>query len=210
MFAYIIRKYTYLMNNFPSLAGQVLIAMPSIGDARFERTVIYLCVHDEDGAMGIVLNRADATRKVGDVLHELGLAESAAGDTDRQGSNTALGSRVLLGGPVEKSRGFVLHSPHIVEREGTVAVTDDVHLSTTLDILRDIGAGKGPGRFLLALGFASWSAGQLDEEILQNAWLHGAMDADRLFDTPTELHYAASLTNLGVDLHQLSHSAGRG
>lgn len=198
------------MNNFPSLAGQVLIAMPSIGDARFERTVIYLCVHDEDGAMGIVLNRADAKRHVGDVLRELSLVDDQASISAEADESDPLHARVLLGGPVEKSRGFVLHAPHVVEREGTVAVTDDVHLSTTLDILRDIGIGKGPDRFLLALGFASWSAGQLDEEILQNAWLHGAMDADRLFDTPTELHYAASLTNLGVDLHQLSHRAGRG
>lgn len=198
------------MNNFPSLAGQVLIAMPSIGDARFERTVIYLCVHDEDGAMGIVLNRADAKRHVGDVLRELSLIDDQAIISPEADESTPLLARVLLGGPVEKSRGFVLHAPHVLEREGTVAVTDDVHLSTTLDILRDIGMGRGPERFLLALGFASWSAGQLDEEILQNAWLHGAMDADRLFDTPTELHYAASLTNLGVDLHKLSHSAGRG
>lgn len=198
------------MKEFPSLAGQVLIAMPSIGDARFERTVIYLCVHDEEGAMGIVLNRPDAKRQIGDVLSELSLIDAPASDLTETNENDHLQARVLLGGPVEKSRGFVLHAPHIEEREGTVAVTDDVHLSTTLDILRDIGAGKGPDRFLLALGFASWSAGQLDEEILQNSWLHGAMDADRLFDTPAELHYAASLTNLGVDLHQLSHIAGRG
>lgn len=198
------------MEEFPSLAGQVIIAMPGIGDARFERTVIYLCVHDEDGAMGIVLNRPDSKRQVGDVLSELGMAEEAMLDDSQNENISPLQARVLLGGPVEKSRGFVLHAPHVVEREGTVAVTDDVHLSTTLDILRDIGAGKGPERLLLALGFASWSAGQLDDEILQNAWLHGAMDADRLFDTPAELHYAASLTNLGVDLHQLSHIAGRG
>lgn len=198
------------MNEFPSLAGQILIAMPSIGDARFERTVIYLCVHDEDGAMGIVLNRPDAKRQVADVLRELSLIDDTVSTTSATEETDPLQARVLLGGPVEKSRGFVLHAPHVVEREGTVAVTDDVHLSTTLDILRDIGADKGPDRFLLALGFASWAAGQLDDEILQNAWLHGVMDADRLFDTPTELHYAASLTNLGVDLHQLSHIAGRG
>lgn len=198
------------MKEFPSLAGQVLIAMPSIGDARFERTVIYLCVHDEDGAMGIVLNRPDAKRHVGDVLSELGLLEDPISTDSGNEEIDHLQARVLLGGPVEKSRGFVLHAPHVVEREGTVAVTDDVHLSTTLDILRDIGASKGPDRFLLALGFASWTAGQLDDEILQNSWLHGVMEAERLFDTPTELHYAASLTNLGVDLHQLSHIAGRG
>lgn len=198
------------MNEFPSLAGQILIAMPSIGDARFERTVIYLCVHDEDGAMGIVLNRPDAKRQVADVLRELSLIDDQVSTTSATEETDPLQARVLLGGPIEKSRGFVLHAPHVVEREGTVAVTDDVHLSTTLDILRDIGADKGPDRFLLALGFASWAAGQLDDEILQNAWLHGVMDADRLFDTPTELHYAASLTNLGVDLHQLSHIAGRG
>lgn len=199
-----------LMDDFPSLAGQVLIAMPTIGDARFERTVVYLCVHDEEGAMGIVLNRPDAKRQVGDVLKELSLTDDAHYDNSKGDENNPLQSRVLIGGPVEKSRGFVLHTPHIVERDGTVAVTDDVHLSTTLDILRDIGRGNGPDRFLLALGFASWSAGQLDEEILQNAWLHGGMDADRLFDTPSELHYAASLTNLGVDINQLSHIAGRG
>ncbi|MFN3227535.1 MAG: YqgE/AlgH family protein [Hyphomicrobiales bacterium] len=203
------------MDEFPSLAGQVLIAMPSIGDPRFERTVIYLCVHDEHGAMGIVVNRPDAAQTVGNVLGELGLIERETGTSDAgaqvdQKLQSRLDSRVLLGGPVETTRGFVLHSPDVVERDGTVAVTDDVHLSTKIDVLRDIGLGKGPDQFLLALGLANWGEGQLDQEILQNAWLHAPMGAKALFETPPELHYAASLSNLGVDVTKLSPVAGRG
>ena len=191
------------MDTFPSLAGQVLIAMPSIGDARFERTVIYLCVHDADGAMGLVINRPDQERTIAKVLDELGMPtqEDEAG---------RLSSRVLLGGPVEKTRGFVLHTADGIERDGTVAVSEEVYLTTTLDVLRDLSAGRGPDHFVLALGFANWGAGQLDQEILQNAWLPSPVDAEGLFETPPELHYAASLTRLGVDLHQLSPVAGRG
>ena len=194
-------------HEFPSLSGQVLIAMPSIGDARFERTVIFMCVHDRQGAMGVVLNRPDAKRSVADVLGELGLLSDSVATHETEGR---LDMPVLLGGPVEKSRGFVLHSPHTVEREGTVAVSDDVHLSTTLDVLREISAGGGPERFLLALGFASWSSGQLDQEILDNTWLHSPMSAQALFETPPALRYAAGLSNLGFDVHQLSPVAGRG
>lgn len=198
------------MDEFPSLAGQALIAMPMIGDARFERTVIYLCVHDAEGAMGVVVNKPDGKRTVGEVLTELELVGS---NTDTPHPD-ALNDRLLLGGPVEKTRGFVLHGPHKTQdgegREGTVAVSDDIHLSTRLDILRDIGNGTGPDQFLLALGFASWDAGQLDQEILQNVWLHAPMTAKALFGTPPELHYASSMSGLGVDLHQLSPVAGRG
>lgn len=195
------------MDEFPSLAGQALIAMPSIGDARFERTVIYMCVHDREGAMGIVINRPDRKRTVGDVMRELDLVSSSPEQT---GLEDTLEKQTLTGGPVEKSRGFVLHTPMSDERDGTVAVSDDVHLSTTLDVLRDVANARGPDAFLLALGFASWSEGQLDQEILQNVWLHSPMSATSLFQTPAELHYASSLSNLGVDLHQLSPFAGRG
>jgi putative transcriptional regulator len=190
---------------FPSLAAQVLIAMPTIGDPRFERSVIYLCVHDSQGATGIVLNKPDRKRSLGDILRELELDPGGALEsTDRRPTP------VLLGGPVEKSRGFVLHTPVEAKREGTVAVSDDVHLSTTLDVLRDIARGRGPERFLLALGLASWSAGQLDEEIRSNVWLHSPMSSAQLFDTPPELHYASCLAGLGVDLNHLSPFAGRG
>lgn len=202
------------MDEFPSLAGQVLIAMPTIGDARFERTVIYLCAHDEHGAMGVVVNRPAPDQTVSDILSELGLVDYDASSDhlvqqdERQASQ--LSARVLRGGPVEKTRGFVLHSPHGVEREGTVAVTDEVNLSTKLDVLRDISRGRGPEHFLLALGFANWGDGQLDQEMLQNAWLAAPMGAKALFETPAELHYAASLSNLGVDMNKLSPVAGRG
>ena len=199
------------MNDFPSLAGQVLIAMPSIGDERFERTVIYLCVHDAHGAMGIVINRPDSQQTVGGVLGELGLVgQRQEISVQSQAHSERIAAKVLLGGPVEPTRGFVLHAPHIVEREGTVAVTDEVHLSTRMDILREIAEGKGPEQFLFALGFANWAAGQLDQEILQNVWLHASMSPEALFETPPELHYAASLSNLGVDVNKLSPVAGRG
>lgn len=204
-----------MMDEFPSLAGQALIAMPSIGDPRFERTVIYLCVHDMHGAMGVVVNRPEPAQTVGDVLGELGLIETNGSPGDSGAPLTEklqsrMDARVLLGGPVEKTRGFVLHSPDVLERDGTVAVTDEIHLSTKIDVLRDISLGKGPDQFLLALGFANWGEGQLDQEILQNAWLHAPMGAKALFETPPELHYAASLSNLGVDVTKLSPVAGRG
>ncbi len=195
------------METFPSLAGQALIAMPTIGDERFDRTVIYMCVHDEHGAMGVIVNKPDADRTVGDVLKGLDLLKD---DTLRPETTERINARVLSGGPVEQARGFVLHTPYVVEREGTVAVTDQIHLTTKIDVLRDIAKGAGPDKFLLALGFASWGDGQLDEEILQNAWLHAPMEPQTLFDTPAELHYAASLSNLGIDVNKLSHVAGRG
>ncbi|MEM6383576.1 MAG: YqgE/AlgH family protein [Pseudomonadota bacterium] len=190
---------------FPSLAGQALIAMPTIGDSRFQRTVIYLCMHDANGAMGLVVNKPDPKRSIADIMRELDLLP---GEETEQPDT--LSAPLLLGGPVEKSRGFLLHAPSGVTREGTVKVADGVELSTTLDTLREIGSGQGPERFLLAVGFASWTAGQLDTEILNNVWLNAEMSADELFTTPAPLLYAASLSGLGVDLHQLSPTAGRG
>ncbi|MEM1288653.1 MAG: YqgE/AlgH family protein [Pseudomonadota bacterium] len=191
---------------FPSLAGQTLVAMPSIGDSRFERTVIYLCLHDANGAMGVIINKPHSKRTVGAVLRELDLLPKGAPAHE----NPVLEQSVLNGGPVEKSRGFLLHDPNALEREGTVSVTDEVRLSTTMDILKDIAEGNGPNRFLFALGFASWSAGQLDQEMLQNAWLNAPISAQQLFSTPASLLYAVSLSSLGVDLHHLSPTAGRG
>ena len=195
-----------MADSFPSLAGQALIAMPSIGDNRFERTVIYMCMHDAGGAMGVVVNKPDPKRRLGDILRELDMLPRGSAESDPE----PLRAPLMLGGPVETSRGFVLHSPARTHREGTVPVSDDVHLSTTLDILRDIATGRGPEKVLLALGFASWSAGQLDAEILNNAWLHAPMSARHLFETPAPLHYARALSTIGIDLHQLSPVAGRG
>ncbi|MBV6658025.1 MAG: YqgE/AlgH family protein [Devosiaceae bacterium] len=190
-------------DTFPSLVGQGLIAMPGIGDSRFERTVVYLCMHDADGAMGIVVNKPDPKRHFGDVAHELDLpVADAAGDD-------VLNAPVLAGGPVDKSRGFVLHSPDGGD-DGSVEVAEGVHLSTSLEILKAIIGGKGPERFLFALGIATWSAGQLDREILDNVWLNTPLDADTLFETPAPLFYAASLSTLGIDLNHLSPTAGRG
>jgi len=180
-----------------SLAGQLLIAMPQMQDHRFQRSVIFLCAHSDEGAMGLVVNKPLDTVTLPELLDKLGIA--AAGLTGRL--------RVHCGGPVEEGRGFVLHSADYVE-EDTLVIGDDLALTATLSILRAIGRGEGPRRSFLALGYAGWGPGQLDAEIQANGWLHVSADEAIVFDDDLKGKWQRALGKLGVDPLALSADAG--
>lgn len=189
------------------LDGQLLIAMPSMGDLRFERSVIFLCAHSSEGAWGLVLNRPSRRFTFPDLLTTLELmsAEEAAALPEAIGSLP-----VMRGGPVEKGRGFVLHSDDYFMQETSVALDGGVALTASTEILRAIAVGLGPRRALLALGYAGWGAGQLDQEIQANGWLSAPADFEFLFDVDGQEKYANALARIGVDLALLSGEAGHG
>jgi putative transcriptional regulator len=179
-----------------SLAGQLLIAMPRMQDHRFVRSVIFLCAHNEEGAMGLVVNKIIDTVTLPELLDKLGIPASGL---------TGL-AHVHAGGPVEEGRGFVLHSDDYVE-ENTLVV-GNMALTATLDILRAIGRGKGPRRSLLALGYAGWGPGQLDAEMQDNGWLHVPADEGIVFDNEVADKWQRALGKLGIDPLALSGEAG--
>ena len=179
------------------LTGQLIVAMPNMLDPRFARTVIYLCAHTEDAAMGLVVNRLIGSITFSDLLEQL---EIDAGGDGRD-------IPVHFGGPVESGRGFVLHSPDY-RQEGTLQVSEGVSLTATIDILRDMADGRGPDRSLLALGYAGWGRGQLDAEMQSNSWLHVAPDDGLVFDDDLDGKWERAITKLGFDFSMLSGDAG--
>ena len=179
------------------LAGQLLIAMPGMRDPRFARTVVYMCAHSAEGAMGLVINRVLESLTFTDLLEQLGI----------EGTAVQPSSAVHFGGPVETGRGFVLHSPDD-RQNGTLSVADDVSLTATVDILRAIAAGEGPRRHLLALGYAGWGPGQLDGEIRANGWLHVAADEELVFDAGLDSKWDRAIAKIGIDPRMLSDVAG--
>ena len=179
------------------LTGQLLIAMPTMGDPRFERTVIYLCAHSADGAMGLVVNKAAHEIDFPELLSQL---EIDTGDIKNP-------IPVLTGGPVETGRGFVLHSMDY-SQDSTLKVSDDVGLTATVDILRAIAEGAGPARSLLTLGYAGWSSGQLDDEIQANGWLNVSSDASILFDEDLSNKWDRAVRKVGINPSFLSAEAG--
>jgi putative transcriptional regulator len=187
-----------------SLEGQFLIAMPGMEDSNFARSVIYLCAHSEDGAMGIVINKAAANTSFRELLTQLDVVK----DDGIRLPSPAEEIRVLKGGPVEKARGFVLHSSDYFLSSSTLAINEDVSLTATLEILKAIADGRGPERALLALGYAGWGAGQLETEIQANGWLNCAATQEILFETEIELRYMQALGVLGIDPGLLSAEAG--
>lgn len=180
-----------------SLTGQLLIAMPGMEDPRFQRSVIYVCAHSEDGAMGLVVNRLFGSITFSDLLEqlEMGIAQPA---NDLP---------VHYGGPVESGRGFVLHSTDYV-RDGTLVVNDEVALTATIDILRAISEERGPRRTILLLGYAGWGPGQLDAEFQANGWLNVPCDEELLFDTDLDAKWERAIGKLGVSVSMLSGEAG--
>lgn len=180
-----------------SLAGQMLIAMPQMQDRRFERSVILLCAHNEDGAMGLVINKLIDSLTLPELLTQLGI----------DGDGLRGKAHVHFGGPVESGRGFVLHSADYNE-EGTITVGGNLALTATLDILRAIGRGDGPRLSLLALGYAGWGPGQLDAEIQANGWLHVAADEGIVFGEDFKDKWQRALGKLGIDPIALSGDAG--
>jgi putative transcriptional regulator len=187
------------------LDGQLLVAMPGMADQRFARSVIFLCAHSEDGAMGLILNQPSRVKNFPELLVQLNIIAPEERISLPRCANQI---QVLTGGPVQTDRGFVLHSPDFHLTNSTLPIDDSVSLTATVDILRAIAAGEGPDRALLALGYAGWDAGQLETEIQHNGWLHCPSDPALVFDHRLDTKYDRALQKLGVDLAQLSTSAG--
>jgi putative transcriptional regulator len=179
------------------LTGQLLIAMPAMADPRFVQTVIYLCAHTDEGAMGIVLNRPLAKPNFDELLRQLKVEPVPP----------ARRIQLCSGGPVDNGRGFVLHTTDWTG-EGSLHVTDDVALTASLDVLKAIAEGGGPREGLLALGYAGWGPGQLDDEIRQNAWLSAPGDEAVVFRVDHESKWRRALAALRIDPLLLSGQAG--
>lgn len=183
------------------LTGKLLIAMPGMGDARFARAVVCICAHSGEGAMGLIVNKPLPDLRLPALMVHLDLLD--AGSEDR-----APDAPVHFGGPVEHGRGFVLHSSDYSCGTTTLAVCDGIAMTSTRDILTDILHGNGPARTIMALGYAGWAPGQLEQEILQNGWLSVEASAELVFDTLDEAKWNAALRALGVDPLLLSSAAG--
>jgi putative transcriptional regulator len=188
------------------LDGQVLVAMPTLADERFAKSVIYLCAHSQEGAMGIVINKPASHIVFRKLLIQLQIIED--GDSIRL-PESAEGIEVLQGGPVDKARGFVLHSADFFIKDTTLSIDERMCLTATVDVLRAIAKGEGPHRAALALGYAGWAPGQLEAEIRENSWLSSPATPDLIFDTPAEARYDVVMRRLGVDPAMLSSTAGR-
>jgi putative transcriptional regulator len=185
------------------LDGQFLVAMPGMKDDRFSRTVIYVCAHNDEGAMGLIINQVQDLR-FPDLLVQLGVLE------ERETIKMPASARDIIvrhGGPVDRSRGFVLHSGDYVV-ESSMQVDNEVCLTATVDILRAISTGRGPNRALMALGYAGWGAGQLEGEIAENGWLTCPAQSDMLFDGDIDTKYERILAHIGVNLVHFSQTAG--
>ena len=190
-----------------SLRGQFLVAMPDMGDDRFRETVIYLVGHGDEGAMGLVINQSLEDMKFADILEELQLGEK---DELIQLPDAVRNRKVLCGGPVQKSRGFVLHSSDYFRVGNSYEVTDDICLTATLDILKAMAFKDSPSEALFALGYCGWSPGQLETEIQGNGWLTVPFSRELLFGLPIENRYDAALASLGITRASLSATAGHG
>lgn len=180
------------------LEGKILIAMPSMGDPRFEHSVVLLCSHSEQGAMGLIINKPNREIRMSDVLDQLDIA----------GSPEMTNLVVHFGGPVETGRGFVLHSDDYTSSLHTLSVPGGFGMTATLDILEEIAQGKGPDSALMMLGYAGWGPGQLEQEIAQNGWLTADASPNLVFQVPASQQWAAALESLGVDPLSLSSAAG--
>lgn len=179
------------------LTGHVLVAMPQMEDPRFSRSVVYICAHTPDGAMGLVVNKLVDSVTFPDLLEQLDLEASVGND----------GVNVHFGGPVETGRGFVLHSADYVQ-DATLVINDNVALTATVDILKAMADGNGPNSSLLALGYAGWAPGQLDEEIQANGWLTVQADDDLIFGSNLESRWELAMAKMGIDFSKLSGASG--
>jgi putative transcriptional regulator len=183
--------------NQSTLSGQLLVAMPQMMDPRFARTVVYLCAHSPDGAMGLVVNRLIDSLTFESLLAQLGV----------EPKGVPADMAVHFGGPVESSRGFVLHTSDY-HQDSTLVIDDEIALTATVDVLRAIASGTGPRRCVLALGYAGWAPGQLDAEIQANGWLLVPPDLDLVFGLNHDTKWERAIAKIGIDLSLLSSEAG--
>ncbi len=187
------------VEEIPFLDGKFLVAMPGMGDPRFEHAVIFMCAHTPEGAMGLMINRPAQNLDFPKLMEQL----------DIIGTGVADGTEVMFGGPVEHGRGFVLHSTDYFAESGTMAINDDFAMTATMDVLRDIAAGKGPEQRLLCLGYSGWGPGQLEGEIQANGWLICDAAPEIVFGTPVPERWSAAMKSLGFDPAMLSAEGGR-
>lgn len=178
------------------LSGKLLVAMPALGDPRFDRSVIFLCVHSEQGSMGLIINKPVPDLSFVNLLEQLGIPD-AGGQCP-----------IHFGGPMEGARGFVLHSP-AMETVGSMEVTAQFGMTTTPDILRSISRGSGPDRAILALGYAGWAPGQLEVELRRNDWLVCDATPDLVFAPDNGGKWAGAMRSIGIDPLTLSTTGGR-
>lgn len=188
------------------LDGQLLIAMPVMTDPRFRRSVIYMCAHSEDGAMGLVINQRAEDITFPDLLDRLDIEEVTA----KPSAQDITQFPVHLGGPVETGRGFVLHSKDYFVSDSTLSIKNEICLTATVDILKAIAHGSGPDQAILTLGYAGWSPGQLEKEIQSNGWLNCPADEELVFSGDLETKYEQALNRLGIDPSFLVMEAGHG
>lgn len=189
-----------------NLEGQLLIAMPGMSDERFARSVVYMCAHSDEGAMGLIINKPTEKLRFGDLLEQINLLDN---DETIELSETVANRPVHTGGPVEADRGFVLHSPDYFAEAATMAITDGICLTATTDILKAMAAGSGPQQAMLALGYSGWAPGQLESELGANGWLNCPADPALVFAQDPAEKYERALSKLGVASSQLVTTAGR-
>ena len=182
-----------------NLSGKLLIAMPGMGDPRFERSVVFLCAHSGDGAMGLIVNKPSPDLTFGQLLRQLDIPVP---------DDPARGIRVHFGGPVENVRGFVLHSSDYGGEGSTLKIDERFGMTATLDILEAFAKGEGPQRCILAFGYSGWGPGQLEDEIRQNGWLTCDATSDLVFSDDNAAKWETALRSLGIDPLLLSASAG--
>ena len=181
------------------LEGQFLVAMPGMGDPRFEHTVIYLCAHSAEGAMGLIINKPAPDVRFNDLLEQLNI--TGEGELGEQ--------QVYFGGPVEHGRGFVLHSDEYFVPNSTLRIDGGASMTATVDILKDIAGGRGPTMSLMTLGYAGWGPGQLESELQANGWLSCDANDDIIFHMRPEKKWEAALHQIGIDPRLLSAEGGR-
>lgn len=192
------------MTKGPYLDGQLLIAMPGMSDPRFEKSVIYMCAHSEQGAMGIIINKTTPMMSFGELLSQLDLSADEPLDPPQE----LMQMPVLFGGPVEQGRGFVLHTSDYFTADSSLPVAENIALTATVDILRAMAKGDGPERAVLALGYSGWAPGQLENEIQHNGWLTCQADEELVFGIDFDARYVAALRKLKIDPAMLSSESG--
>ena len=185
------------MTDSESLANHFLIAMPALADPNFSHTVTYICEHTDEGAMGLIINRV-LEISMADIYEQLDIEPEAEVDATQP---------VYQGGPVQHNRGFVLHEP-LGQWESSMAITETMAVSTSKDIMQAMAHNRGPERSILALGYAGWGPGQLEQEMADNAWLSGPADSDIIFNKPVSERWHAAARLLGVDIEAISDQAG--
>jgi putative transcriptional regulator len=190
-----------------TLSGKILIAMPGLADTRFEKSLVFLCSHTENGAMGLIINKTAPMMFFSDIIDQLNIMPP---EKVAKLPALLLNLPILLGGPVEQQRGFVLHSREYFQAKASVEINETIALTATTDILQAIAQGRGPAKVMLALGYSGWVAGQLEDEIQRNSWLHCEADEELLFGTHQDEKYLKALRKIGVDPAMLSGEAGHG